>query len=212
MPLKFDVDAPQLAALLCSKVCHDVISPVGALSMSLEMLDEPGSADDALDLVRKSTKSAVSTLQFCRLAFGASGSTGASIDTGDAEKVAVEHLADERTTLNWQVERMILPKNQVKLLLNLLLIAAAAIPRGGVIAVRSEGGQDAPGFTFHAAGKRVRVPVAFDEMVDGDIPEEGIDSQNVQAYYTMLLAHETGMPITVDLGDTDVTIKAGPPA
>ena len=87
MPLSFDLSAAELAALLCSKVCHDVISPVGALGMSLEMLDDPNAADDALVLVRQSARSASARLQFCRLAFGASGSAGASIDTGDAEQV-----------------------------------------------------------------------------------------------------------------------------
>ena len=209
MPLTFNVDAGELAALLCSKVCHDLVSPVGAMSMSLEMLDEPGAADDALELVRKSAVSAAARLQFCRLAFGASGSAGASIDTGDAHKVAVEYMAEERADLDWKVERMILPKNQVKLLLNLLLVANAAIPRGGMVTITAEGGQDAPRFKLHAEGKRVRVPVAFDEMVDGDLPSEGVDAQNVQAYYTMLLANEAGMPVAVDLGDTSVTITAG---
>lgn len=208
MPINFDLSANELAALLCSKVCHDVISPVGALNMSLEMLDDPASAGDALDLVRQSAKSASARLQFCRLAFGASGSVGASIDTGDAEKVAISYMEGERADIEWNVERMILPKNKVKLLLNLMLIAAAAIPRGGMVQMSSEG-SEGERFKLVATGKRVRMPVEFDEMVDGDIPEAGIDAHSVQPYYTLLLANECGMPVAADLGEESVTITAG---
>ena len=208
MSIAFDLSPNELASLLCSKVCHDVISPVGALSMSLEMLDDPNSADDALDLVRRSTKSASARLQFCRLAFGASGSVGASIDTGDAKDVAEAYMDGERVDIAWNVERMILPKNKVKLLLNMMLIAAAAIPRGGIVTMTSEGAEGAR-FRLHAEGKRVRIPVEFDEMVDGDVPEAGVDASSVQHYYTLLLANECGMPIAVELGDTSATFTAG---
>lgn len=205
MSISFDLSANELAALLCSKVCHDVISPVGALNMSLEMLDDPESGSDALDLVKQSAKSASARLQFCRLAFGASGSVGASIDTGDAEKVALAYMEGERADVVWNVERMILPKNKVKLLLNLMLIAAAAIPRGGTVQIRNEG-SEGERFVLRAEGKRVRMPVEFDEMLTGDIPEGGIDAHSVQPYYTLLLANECGMSVDAELGDTDVTI------
>ena len=208
MPMTFDLSANELAAHLCSKVCHDVISPVGALNMSLEMLDDPDSGAEALDLVKQSAKKASASLQFCRLAYGASGSVGASIDTGDAEKVAQTYMEGERAQITWQVERMILPKNKVKLLLNLMLIAAAAIPRGGMVTITSEG-SEGERFRFHAEGKRVRVPVEFDEMVDGDLPEGGIGASSVQPYYALLLAKECGMDVAVDLGETEVTITAG---
>src|SRR5271165_7553710 len=93
-------DALELAALLCSRVCHDLISPVGAIVNGLEVLDDnpkPEDRDFALELIRKSARTASARLQFCRLAFGAAGSAGASIDTGDAEKVARGLIADDRT-------------------------------------------------------------------------------------------------------------------
>src|SRR5450755_247220 len=79
-----------LAALLCSRVCHDVISPVGAIINGLEVLEDekdPAMREVALELIKKSAASASARLQFCRLAYGAAGSVGASIDTGDAETV-----------------------------------------------------------------------------------------------------------------------------
>src|SRR5437763_4365878 len=92
------VDALDLAALLCSRVCHDLISPTGAIVNGLEVLDEKESDQEtknfALDLIRKSAKTASARLQFCRLAFGAAGSAGAQIDQGDAQNMARSFIDD----------------------------------------------------------------------------------------------------------------------
>ena len=128
-----------LAALLCSRVCHDIISPVGAINNGLELLDEGGADADAMDLIRTSALNASVRLKFARLAFGASGSVGASIDTGEAEKAVIDYVsADKKTEVRWSGPRAIIPKNQVKLLLNLFLVAYGAIPRGGEIDVTLE--------------------------------------------------------------------------
>ena len=85
------IGALDLAALLCSRVCHDLISPVGAIVNGLEVLEEDKDEETktfALDLIKKSAHQASAKLQFCRLAFGAAGSAGAQIDLGDAEKAA----------------------------------------------------------------------------------------------------------------------------
>ena len=127
----FSLSAPDLAAFLCSRVCHDIISPVGAINNGLELLDEGGADEDAMKLIRQSARNASARLQFARIAFGAAGSAGMMIDTGDAESVAIAFLKNEKPELIWNGPRALLPKNKVKLLLNLLLVANAAIPRGG---------------------------------------------------------------------------------
>src|SRR5437868_634396 len=126
-------DNLELAALLCSRVCHDLISPVGAIVNGLEVLDDNPKPEDrefALELIRKSAKTASARLQFCRLAFGAAGSSGAQIDLGDAQTMARGHLDDGKTRITWNLQRVLLPKNRVKLLLNMLVIAQQTIPRG----------------------------------------------------------------------------------
>src|ERR1700676_3005000 len=147
------IGALDLAALLCSRVCHDLISPVGAIVNGLEVMDEDKDEETkvfALDLIKKSANQASAKLQFCRLAFGAAGSAGAQIDVGDAEKVARGMLADDKTSIVWNLPRELLPKNRVKLLLNMLMIGVGAIPRGGTLTVDpAEGGQ---GFRIAASG------------------------------------------------------------
>src|SRR5204863_7879345 len=130
------LESLDLAALLCSRVCHDLISPVGAIANGLEVMEEGKDEETskfAMDLIRKSSRNASAKLQFCRLAFGAAGSAGAQIDTGDAEKVTRGLMEDDKTKVTWSLPRVLLAKNRVKLLLNMMLIAAQAIPRGGAL-------------------------------------------------------------------------------
>src|SRR5271169_1152873 len=162
------IGALDLAALLCSRVCHDLISSVGAVVNGIEVLEEDKDEETktfALDLIKKSAHQASAKLQFCRLAFGAAGSAGAQIDLGDAEKVARGLLGDDKTTITWNLPRELLPKNQVKLLLNMLLIAMGSIPRGGTLTVGvTEGGQ---GFRIAATGLNVRLNEATAELLVG---------------------------------------------
>ncbi len=200
--------APELAALLCSRVCHDIISPVGAINNGLELLDEGGADEEAMGLIRASARNASARLQYARIAFGAAGSAGMQIDTGDAEAVASAYMANEKPDFTWSGTRALLPKNQVKLLLNLLLIANAAIPRGGEISVTLDTSDDSPVFTLRATGPMMRVPPKFLELHSGQTPDEPIDAHAVQPYYTLLLAHEAGMKIDIRASSDDIVLTA----
>lgn len=183
-------DALELAALLCSRVCHDLISPVGAIVNGLEVLDDNPKPEDrefALDLIRKSAKTASARLQFCRLAFGAAGSSGAQIDLGDAQAMARGHLEDGKTTITWNLPRVLLPKNRVKLLLNMLVIAQQTIPRGGVLMVDPIGEGERIGFRVVASGFNARMPQNIADLLSSDTPLAA-DAHAVQPYYTRLLA------------------------
>ncbi|MFC6486476.1 histidine phosphotransferase ChpT [Nitratireductor sp. GCM10026969] len=204
----FSLSATDLAALLCSRVCHDIISPVGAINNGLELLDEGGAEEDAMQLIRASAANASARLQFARIAFGAAGSAGMQIDTGDAENVAGAFIRNEKPELEWIGGRALLPKNKVKLLLNLILVANSAIPRGGKLTVRLEELESAPKFTVVAHGPMVRVPPKFLELHTGREPEEPVDAHSVQFYYTLLLARETNMTISLRGSAEEIVIGA----
>jgi len=203
-------DALELAALLCSRVCHDLISPVGAIVNGLEVLDDNPKPEDkefALDLIRKSAKTASNRLQFCRLAFGAAGSAGAQIDLGDAEKMARGHLEDAKTRIEWNPTRAYLPKNKVKLLLNMLIIAQQTIPRGGVLTVDQVSEGDTLGFRVNAAGLNARLPQAIVTMLS--VEQVGsIDAHAVQPYYTRLLAEACGLGVVMVAEGEAVVVTA----
>ena len=192
-------DALELAALLCSRVCHDLISPVGAIVNGLEVLDDNPKPEDrefALDLIRKSAKTASARLQFCRLAFGAAGSAGAQIDLGDAQTMARGHLEDNKTSITWNLPRVLLPKNRVKLLLNMMVIAQQTIPRGGVLTVDPVGDGDTMGFRVAASGLNARMPQNIADLLSSG-HAGSVDAHAVQPYYTRLLAQACGLNVAL---------------
>ena len=199
--------ALDLAALLCSRVCHDLISPVGAIVNGVEVFDEDKDEETrtfAMDLIKKSARQASARLQFCRLAFGAAGSAGAQIETGDAEKVSRGLLEDDKLKIVWNLPRELKPKNQVKLLLNMLMVAAATIPRGGTLTVDAIEGNS--GFRLTAAGLNARVTPATAELLVGT-PSQTVDAHGIQPFYTGILARDCGLSVTAAL-EGDVVVVA----
>ncbi len=198
-----------LAALLCSRVCHDIISPVGAIANGLELMDDPETDADlkstALDMVRNSAKVATAKLKFCRIAFGASGSAGAHIDMAEAGETAINFVGNEKTRLEWRAPRENRPKQEVKLLLNMLLLAMAGIPRGGVVTVDVDGKK----MTVLAKGERAKLPSPITEVVENKVEIDTIDARLVQPYYARRLAQSAGLTLSmVMVGDDTVEVSA----
>jgi histidine phosphotransferase ChpT len=211
MATMITLDSLDLAALLCSRVCHDVISPVGAIVNGLEVLEDDNDAsmrDFAFDLIRKSAKQASARLQFARLAFGAAGSAGASIDLGDAEHVARGMFQDDKVSLSWSAPRALFPKNRVKLLLNLVVLAINAVPRGGQIAVTVAGDAEDCAFTLVAKGLNARIPPHAEALLAG-APENGtVDAHGIQVFYAGMVARAAEMTVRLAISGDEVTIKA----
>ena len=211
--IQVDLEGLDLAALLCSRVCHDVISPVGAIVNGLEVLEDEKDESMrafALDLIKKSSKQASARLQFARIAFGAAGSAGSSIDTGDAEQVARAFLHDDKNSLTWTAARVLMPKNKVKLLLNLLVLSVAAIPRGGAIAVNVEGSAELPTFTIEARGLNARIPTNSEDLLAGRTESGSVDAHGIQIFYSGLIARAAKMAVSLSLDGDLVTIRAVP--
>ena len=189
-----------LAALLCSRVCHDLISPVGAINNGLEVMEEDKDEETrafAMELIKKSARTASAKLQFCRLAFGAAGSAGAQIDSGDAEKVTRGLIEDDKVKVSWNLPRVLLPKNRVKLLLNMVLIAGQVIPRGGSLSVEPVGEGETMGFRVVATGTNARMPQAVPALLSGQPNGHAVDAHAIQPFYTGLLARNCGLAIAM---------------
>jgi histidine phosphotransferase ChpT len=205
------IGALDLAALLCSRVCHDLISPVGAIVNGIEVMEEDKDEETktfALDLIKKSAYQASAKLQFCRLAFGAAGSAGAQLDLGDAEKVARGILEDNKTKLVWNLPRQLLAKNRVKLLLNMLMIGAGTIPRGGTLTVDPvPGAEGEAGFVIAAAGLNARLNPATSELLAGG-PAQTVDAHGIQPLYTGILARDCGLTLSTDSEGATVVLTA----
>jgi histidine phosphotransferase ChpT len=200
------IGALDLAALLCSRVCHDLISPVGAIVNGLEVLEEDKDEETktfALDLIKKSAGAASAKLQFCRLAFGAAGSAGAQIELGDAEKVARGLIEDGKTTIIWNLPREFVAKNKAKLLLNMLVVATSSIPRGGSLTVDPADG----GYRVLASGLNARVNAVTAELLSGS-PAHPVDAHAIQPLYTGILARDCGLTVAAVAEGDAVAVTA----
>jgi histidine phosphotransferase ChpT len=203
-----EIGALDLSALLCSRVCHDLISPVAAIVNGLEVLEEDkeeGAKTFALDLIKKSARQASAKLQFCRLAFGAAGSSVAQIELGEAEHAARGMIEDGKTAIVWNLPRELLPKNLVKLLLNMLLIAVGTIPRGGTLNV--DPAPSGRGFRITASGVNARLTAATPELLAGN-PAQPVDAHVIQPVYTGILARDCGLALSAATEGEVVVVTA----
>lgn len=199
-----------LAALLCSRVCHDVISPVGAIANGLELFDDPEMDAEtkatAMDMVRSSARTAGAKLKFCRIAFGAAGSAGSLIDMTEAGEVAKAFVGDQKVQLDWRAPRENRPKQEVKLILNMLLLAISGIPRGGTVTIDVDGQR----FSARAVGDRAKLSEPLAAVLNGTADLTTLDARLVQPYYSKLLASSAGLSLVMRLDGDDVLIEATP--
>jgi histidine phosphotransferase ChpT len=200
----------ELAALISSKICHDVIGPVGAIYNGLEILNEDDDAEAktyALSVIRNVTEQASARLQFARFAFGAAGSAGSLIDLGTAEQISRGFIGQGKHKLHWQGLHGHMAKDKVKLLLNLVAVAVTALPRGGDIEVIMSGTTERPNFVLRCRGTGARPPQHLGEFISGEgLP--ALDAMTIQAYYTWRLAGSAGMTLSIIKDGADVLLSA----
>lgn len=193
-----DVD---LAALLCSRLCHDLLSPVGAMNNGLELLadeHDPEMRKRCMDLLAESAKSAADKLKFFRLAFGAAGGFGSEVDPAEA-KAVIEPLvtAGNKTELIWSVPATLMPKRAVKILLNLVLIANDALVRGGTLHVGAELRENEQEIVIHANGMRVIFDATVRDTLEGKSSASQIDSRTAAAWMVHSLCSQNNGAIQI---------------
>ena len=210
------MNAVDLASLLCSRLCHDLMSPVGALNNGVELLadeQDPDMRERCVDLLAESARTSANKLKFFRLAFGAAGGFGNAIDTGEARS-ALEGLfgSDGRHELGWMVGDAKLSKGATKLLLNLALIGGDALVRGGRLDVGAETGPAGLEIVIRAEGPRVVVdPAVRDMLVNGG--DDAVEPRSAGAWLAHSLAAEAGGSIQVSQPSAEVLmIGAAMPA
>ena len=165
------MNAVDLASLLCSRLCHDLMSPVGALNNGIELLadeTDPDMREKCLELLGDSARASANKLKFFRLAFGTGGGFGAMIDTGEAQAaLAGLYGPEKRIELSWMVAEPKLPKDAVKLLLNLAMLAGDALVRGGQLTVGAEQNGSNLEMVIRAEGPRVLLDPTLRDTLTG---------------------------------------------
>jgi histidine phosphotransferase ChpT len=200
----------EFSALMVSRVCHDLVGPLGAVVNGLEVLEDERDAamrDDAIRLVATSANQALARIQFMRIAFGAAGSAGAELDLGEIGRLVQGLLEGGKTKLEWNVPQAYWAKDWAKLLMNAALLGADCLPRGGVVKVDAEAG--APRFRVHASGMVARMPEEVERTLKGTEPATALDARCIQPYLTHRLSRSVQGTLDVKAGDGFVEITAG---
>jgi histidine phosphotransferase ChpT len=195
----------EFASLLCSRLCHDLLSPVGALNNGIELLadeHDPEMRARCLDLLGESARASANKLKFFRLAFGAAGGFADEVDTREA-RVAIEGLfgGEGRIQLGWMVDEPTMSKSALKVLLNIVLIAGDALVRGGrldVGAERHNGGLD---IVVRAEGSRIVLDPELKSVLSGETSEDSIAPRAAAAWLVHCLVREGGGKVQVMDGD-----------
>ncbi len=204
----------QIAALLCSRLCHDLISPVGAIVNGTEVIRDEADAEmreHALTLIEASANQASARLQYARLAFGAAGTAGSEIDLEEAKDLVANLMARGKAELDWQLAPATAPKDMVKLLLNMILIAIDCIPRGGRLTVTGET-RALSVLTVAAVGPKARIGPDICDALSGRTPLDALDSRQIQPAFTGLIAGGLNASVSWKESEDSVVLTASPAA
>jgi histidine phosphotransferase ChpT len=181
----------QLAALLCARLCHDLVSPVSALSAALSVIDDASAQDmheDAMDLIRDSSRQAQAKLEFSRIAFGAAGSAPGYLDTRELQRLTEAMFSAVKPNIVWKVEATGLEKAPARLLLNLCILGIEAAPRGGTVTVEATDAGGGARIRIVSEGPRARLDENTVKALEGIRPENGFDGRSIQPYYAGIIA------------------------
>jgi histidine phosphotransferase ChpT len=200
----------EFAALMVSRVCHDLVGPLGAVVNGMEVLEDerdPAMRADAIKLVTQSADSALARIQFMRIAFGAAGSAGAELDLGEIGRLVAGLLEGGKIQLTWNVPQLYWAKDWAKLLMNATLLAVDCLPRGGIVTVQAGSDPAAPSFQIRAQGLNARVTEAVDHAIKGDAAN--VDARHVQPFLTYKLSCSVNAALTIMPMEGAVEIIAG---
>ncbi len=191
----------EFASLLCSRLCHDLLSPVGALNNGIELLadeHDPEMRARCMDLLAESARASANKLKFFRLAFGAAGGFADVVDTREA-KAAIDGLfgGDGRIKLGWMVEEPTMSKAALKVLLNIALIAGDALVRGGSLDVGAEKHDGGLDIVIRAEGNRIVLDPELKQVLIGAVGEDDVAPRAAAAWLAHCLVQEGGGMIQV---------------
>ena len=205
------ISSVEFASLLCSRLCHDLLSPVGALNNGLELLAEehdPEMRARCIDLLGESARASANKLKFFRLALGAAGGFGETVDTREA-RAAIEGLFgdNKRVQVGWLVEEPVLAKSAIKVLLNLALIAGDALVRGGQLDIGAETRDDGSvEIVVRAAGPRIILDAELRQALLGETGDGQMTPRAVATHLVHALAVEAQGAVQVSEPDADVLL------
>lgn len=203
-----------LSALMCARICHDLVSPIGALGTAIEVLEDDSNVEmheDAMNLVKLSARQASAKLQFLRLAFGAGGSAPGVIGIRELIRLIEGIYGEGKVSIVWDAQVSELDKAVARILLNLTMLAVQSVPRGGDVKIVTTETDDTVHVRLDAAGPKARLNEAVTRTFSGKAPDDGFDGRTIQPFYTGMMARELSAILGATIDGECVTFTLAAP-
>lgn len=198
---------PRLAEMLCTKLCHDLTGPVGAIANGAEFLvdEDSGMGGQAIELISQSAEEAVHRLQFYRQAYGRVNHKGEA-SLSDAKLLIQDFFSAGKISLDWpdqytEAANISISRRMMRLMYNLVLIASATLIRGGTVAIRLHQEESVKRVHISASGPTLKWEPDYNEVLAGHVPLDDVTPYTVQLYYTRQLSDQLGALLKAEVGD-----------
>lgn len=204
-------DTSQLIALVSSRVCHDLASPIQALTTALDVLEGDNSQEmreSAISLIRESTNNAGAKIDFMRAAFGSITSGNGTALVDELRRISVRFISSQKPNITWEITEAELPRALARILMNLLLVALDSLPRGGEIITKSQKNSEIIEISIRASGTKVMLKPQMRQALQGITPEGGFDGRTIGPYLTFLTATEHKIQLAAREDETSLTFLA----
>ncbi len=205
------IEPSRLAAFIASRICHDLISPVASVNSALELMEDPGDADlkaQAEQLLHNGAEAAAARIQLLRYAFGSAGLSDTAADRHDVRSIIEGFMNSHKPSIEWDIDTDHFSCGHARVLMNLVIMATAAIPRGGVVTLSVHNEEAGLSVTAAAKGPRARLAEFAEAALAGNTPEEGWSARTIQPLFAKMVADDLGGIISAEVGDEEITFIA----
>jgi len=205
------IEPSRLAAFIASRICHDLISPVGSVNSALELLDDPGDAEmklQAEQLLHNGARDAAAKIQLLRYAFGSAGLSNSTADQHEVRRIIEDFMNAHKPDVEIQIEATHFSYAHARVMMNLVLLATAAIPRGGMVSLSAENLGEGLTITATAKGPRARLADYVEAAFEDRVPDEGWSARTIQPLFTQMVVEELGGVIRTSVSDEQIVLTA----
>lgn len=205
------IEPSRLAAFIASRICHDLVSPVASVNSALELLQDPGDIDmkaEAQELLENGAASAAARIQLLRYAFGSAGLSDSGADRHEVKKIVEGFMESHKPSVDWDMQSESFSYAHARVLMNLVIMATASVPRGGVIALKTHMVGNTVTVTANARGPRAKLTQFTRAAVDGETPEEGWSARTIQPLFAKMVIDDLGGKLTALEAEENITFIA----
>lgn len=205
------IEPSRLAAFIASRICHDLISPVASVNSALELLEEPGDADmkaQAEQLLQNGAEAAAARIELLRYAFGSAGLSDTAADRHEVKRIVESFMKSYKPSIEWDIQTEHFSCGHARVLMNLIIMATASIPRGGVISLRVLNQGSSLTVEAVAKGPRARLSEFTRAALTDATPEEGWSARTIQPLFAQMVSQDLGGKISATEAEEQITFTA----